>query len=94
MIVKLNEAIRQPWFSAGQKFGWEGSGVSINIKHLKDLGEEDSICFYIRGLGKWFVVSKAKARELHKKYKSSFPAKYGVTLVCLPVLQLEEYTPE
>lgn len=61
--------IKTPFWSAGHKYGWEGSsaGLGINVNILGDdgvllvrVGEKDQV----------YGIEKTKARELMNRYKA------------------------
>lgn len=94
MIKTLREIIKEPFWSAGQKYGWEGSrtGIGLNVLHFEGLNDEDILQVKIqitKNEAGDYQIQKAKARELGKKYNCFFRAKDGTRLIVLP---LSEFT--
>ena len=87
MIYKLREKMKEPFWSAGQKFGWEGAGISISVKHFLSLKDEDFVELEVKvgNSNKTLRIQKLKARELYKKYKSDFTTKNGDRAITLPL---------
>lgn len=81
-ITKLH--IREPFWTAGKKYNWEGNtaGLGIALEYFKGydldilevtVGEEDTI----------WCIAKSKARALAKRYNSRYNAR-GTILYVLP----------
>lgn len=92
MIKEIKDPIREPFWSAGQKYKWEGSrtGIGLNIDYFKDLKDEDylKVKIIISKETKNYQIQKSKAKELVKRYNSQEMAK-GVKLIVLPLYEFE-----
>ena len=89
MIRKINQIIRQPFWSAGQKYGWEGSrtGIGLNVLYFKEMDDKDclEVPITISGVTNLYQIQKSKAKELVKQYRCWFVAKDGTRLIVLPL---------
>lgn len=90
MYYKLREKIRQPFWSAGQKFGWSGPGVTLNISHFQKIGEEDKILFFVQSTGIWYAITKASARKISKEHNSKKRSEAGDPCIVLPLEWMEQ----
>ena len=66
--------IREPFWTAGQMYGWEGDPAGIGIAMELYMGEGD-IEITIGRSKKVLRLDKAEAREFIKEYKSIYDAR-------------------
>ena len=78
--------IKEPFWSAGQKYHWPGSRTGVGIKAI-ELDGEGELEITIADKPDVYTISKEKARNLFMNYKSEFITK-GTKLAVLP---LEEF---
>ena len=74
--------IKEPFYTAGRKYGWVGKPIGIGI-NLQELVGDDTIEITVGNSPKVWIISKTKARELIKTYQSYYDAR-GTRLGVLP----------
>ena len=94
MDYRIEKTIKEPFWSAGQKYGWEGerTGIGLKISFFQGLADEDYLVIPINisKEKKFYKIQKRKARELVNKYNSYFMAKNNTKLAILPLQEFEE----
>jgi len=93
MIYKLSEPIREPFWSAGRKFGWDGAGVGLSKNHFSKITDEDELEFGVEKVKKIYRIRKSKAMALYERYKSDYVAR-GTKLMVLPINELDVVSEE
>jgi len=92
MIKKLDKPIKEPFWSAGQKYKWEGSrtGIGLNVVHFENIADDDilEVKVVMSNQEKKYQIKKGKAKELGNRYNSYFTAKDGTKLIVLPLHEL------
>lgn len=93
MIKIIDEPIRTPFWSAGTKYGWEGSrtGIGLNVNYFKDLKDEDylKVNIIISKEERPYQISVGKARRIARQYNPYFVARDKTRLVVLPLEEFE-----
>ena len=93
MIKRITTPIKEPFWSAGTKYGWEGSptGIGLNIVYFRDMEDDDilEIPIILSRKQKLYRIYRGKAKELFRKYNSSFDAGRNVRLVIIPLYEFE-----
>ncbi len=79
MLKTIN--IREPFYSAGKKYGWEGATIGLGIK-LEKLNGEGELLVTVGDKKDVWKIDKKTAREFVDKYKSTFnpPRGFGTVL--------------
>lgn len=82
-------AIKEPWYSAWQKFGWTKGmwGVGINAKEIQtaqELGED----IHLAVGKKTYLVKPGRVKEYAEKNNTKFKARYNITLYVVPEKEL------
>lgn len=75
--------IKEPFWSAGQKYGWQGSRTGIGIK-LEELNGKGPLFITIADRPEIYQIEKDRARNLVEKYNSIFIAR-GTKLGVIPL---------
>lgn len=92
MIKELQEKIREPFWSAGQKYGWIGAGVGLSKKYFIGMELDDILKFKVQITKKTlkeFQITFRKAKSLYDKYKAKMIVKNGEELVIFPIEELD-----
>ena len=85
-MIKIS--IKVPFFSAGQKYKWEGNPIGIGVP-AKQLREKTEILqVNLKSDGKIYEIPILKARELVLKYQSFFMAK-KTKLAVIPIQEFK-----
>lgn len=99
MIRTLTEPIQEPFWSAGQKYGWEGSrtGIGLNVLHYQNLADSDflRVKVILAKKERPYEIQVGNIRSIERMYQPYMVVK-KVNLVILPLQEfkcLEEYVP-
>lgn len=80
--------IKEPFYTAGKKFGWQGKSIGLGI-NLRLLDGDGDLELTVGDSKDIWTINKNKARELVNRYQSYYQAR-GTRLGVLPWYEFEK----
>lgn len=74
--------IQSPFFAAGKWFGWEGTGIGIDLKELQGEG-----ILVISMQGKDYKIDRLLARQKIEEFNSTWQGKHTPKLGIIPTVE-------
>ncbi len=75
MIIRLHK--EKPWYKAGQRFGWKGAGLGIDIRVFENKFE-NILQFNIKTAKSPYYIYLGEAYKIVQKYNSWYETKTGI----------------